>query len=249
MPPSGSTSAAPALDGLLGALHIPPMRRPFLPLLILLLTAAPLHAQGFCSDLSGPELDRCRDDYYASSDAILGIVLRRALEGRTAGEQSRIRQEQTLWLARRTRLSGVTRVRPRPPAAKLDTLIALTEARINELGALALPKAPWLVALFPGGANGADSLAEVLSMRNDAWRFATWEEGWMQAGHTVYAGQDSVGSFHPTTGHGVTILYAGEDGWSVIITSDDVSTLCGMFRGEIDPQNPHLTESGVVACW
>lgn len=225
------------------------MRRPLFLLLLSVLAAAPLHAQGFCSDLSGPELDHCREDYYANADAIMAIVLRRALEGRPAGEQSRIRQEQTLWTARRARLSGVTRARPAPAAQKLDTLIALTEARIGELGALALAKAPWLVGVLPGGANGGDSLAEVLSMRNDVWRFATFEEEWMASGHEVYAGQDSIGGFHPTTGHGVTVLYAGDDGWSVIISSDDVSKLCGMFRGSIDPQNPNLTAEGKIVCW
>ena len=231
-----------------GGRHITRMRR-LLPLLFVLAIAVPLHAQGFCSDLSGPELDSCREDYYANADAILGVVLRRALEGGSRAEQGRIRQEQTAWVARRTRLAGVTRARPRPAAAKLDTLIALTEARIDELGTFALPRAPWLVGLFPGGANGADSLAELLSMRNDVWRFATWEEGWIQAGHSAYAGQDSITSFRPTTGHGVTVLYAGEEGWSAIITSDDVSKLCGMFRGVSDPQNPNLTEEGKVTCW
>jgi len=224
------------------------MRRPIL-LSLLLLSAAPLAAQGFCSDLSGPELDRCREDYYQNADAILTLVLRRALEGRPAAEQGRVRQEQVAWVAKRNRLSGVTRARPHPAVAKLDTLIAITEARIGELGQLALPKAPWLVALFPGGAEGADSLAEVISMRNDAWRFATWEEGWIAAGHKAYAGQDSIGTFRPTTGHGVTVLLANEEGWSAIITSDDLGTLCGMFRGVTDPENPNLTEEGRVICW
>lgn len=223
--------------------------RQVLVLLILALSAAPAAAQGFCSDLSGPELDRCREDYYQSADAILTLVMRRALEGRPPAEQARVRQEQAAWAARRTRLAGVTRARPRPAAAKLDTLITITEARIGELGQLALPSAPWLVALFPGGAEGADSLAEVRSMRNDVWRFATWEEGWIAAGHDAYAGQDSIVSFRPTTGHGVTVLVATEEGWSAIITSDDLGTLCGMFRGEIDPGNPNLTEEGRVLCW
>lgn len=225
------------------------MRRPFLLLSLLCLAPVPLHAQGFCSDLNGTELDRCREDYYANIDAILGIVLRRALEGRPVAEQARIRQEQALWATRRTRISGVTRARPKPAAQKLDTLITLTEARIGELGTQALPRAPWLVGILPGGGNGADSLAEVLSMRNDAWRFATFEEEWMASGHDSYAGQDSIGAFHPTTGHGVTVLYAGDDGWSVIISSDDVTKLCGMFRGSIDPQNPNLTAEGKIVCW
>lgn len=225
------------------------MRRPLLLTILFAATAAPLHAQGFCSDLSGPERDQCREDYYASADAILGIVLRRSLEGRTVAEQGRIRQDQAAWMARRTRLSGVTRARPRPVTAKLDTLIAVTESRINELGTLALPRAPWLVALLPGGADPADSTAELLSMRNDVWRFASWEEEWMAAGHDAYAGQDSLATFHPTTGHGVTVLYAADDGWSVIISSDDVTKLCGMFRGSIDPQNPNLTTEGKVVCW
>src|ERR1043165_5175478 len=37
-----------------------------------------------------------------------------ALEGGSAAEQGRIRQEQAAWVARRARLSGVTRPRPRP---------------------------------------------------------------------------------------------------------------------------------------
>lgn len=224
------------------------MRRP--PLILLLsLCATPLAAQGFCSDLSGPELDRCRQDYYESTDGVLAIVYRRALEGASAAVQSRLRQEQTAWTARRSRLSGVTRQRPRIAPAKFDTLITVTEARINELGGQALARAPWLVAILPGGAAGGDSLAEAISMRNDVWRFASWQEGWLHAGHDEYAGQDSVGSFRPTSGHAVSVLYAGMDGWSAIITSDNGPTLCGMFRGDIEPQDPNLMEEGRVTCW
>ena len=223
------------------------MRR--FPLLLLSLIASPVAAQGFCSDLSGPDLDRCRQDYYQSADAALAIVFRRALEGVTGPGAARLRQEQTAWTARRTRLSGVTRARPAIPAAKYDTLIALTEARINELGGQALIRAPWLVAILPGGAAGGDTLAEAISMRNDVWRFASWQEGWMHAGHTSYAGQDSIGTFRPSTGHAVTVLHAGEDGWSAIITSDTSPALCGMYRGDIESQDPNLIEEGKVTCW
>lgn len=224
------------------------MRR--LPLLLLLsLAAPPVAAQGFCSDLSGPDLDRCRQDYYESADGVLAIVFRRALEGATAAGQTRLRQEQTAWSARRTRLAGTTRQRPRIAATKLDTVIAVTEARINELGGQALTQAPWLVAILPGGAAGGDTLAEALSMRNDVWRFAAWQEAWMHAGHTSYAGQDSIATFRPTTGHAVTVLYAGEDGWSAIVTSDTSPALCGMFRGDIESQDPNLIEEGKVSCW
>ena len=231
------------------------MRR--LPLLLLSLTslslsawlATPLAAQGFCSDLSGPDLDRCRQDYYQSADAALAIVFRRALEGVTGPTAARLRQEQTAWTARRTRLSGVTRARPAIAPAKYDTLIGLTEARINELGGQALTRAPWLVAILPGGAAGGDTLAEAISMRNDVWRFAGWQEAWMHAGHTSYAGQDSIGTFRPTTGHAVTVLYAGEDGWSAIVTSDTSPALCGMYRGDIESQDPNLIEEGKVSCW
>jgi uncharacterized protein YecT (DUF1311 family) len=224
------------------------MRR--LPLLLLFsLAASPVTAQGFCADLSGSDLDRCRQDYYQSADAALAIVFRRALEGASGPSAARLRQEQTAWTARRTRLSGVTRARPAIPAAKYDTLIGLTEARINELGQQALTKAPWLVAILPGGAAGGDTLAEAISMRNDVWRFAGWQEAWMHAGHESYAGQDSIGTFRPTTGHAVTVLYAGEDGWSAIITSDTSPALCGMYRGDIESQDPNLIEEGQVICW
>ena len=219
------------------------------PLLFLLLIASPLAAQGFCSDLSGPDLDRCRQDYYQSADVALAIVYRRALEGATGPGATRLRQEQTVWAARRTRLSGVTRQRPTIAAARYDTLIAVTEARINELGGQALTKAPWLVAILPGGAAGGDTLAEAISMRNDVWRFAGWQEAWINAGHIGYAGQDSIGSFRPTTGHAVTVLYAGEDGWSAIVTSDNSPALCGMYRGDIESQDPNLIEEGRVTCW
>lgn len=211
--------------------------------------ASPLAAQGFCSDLSGPELDRCRQDYYENADAVLGIVYRRALEGLTVPAQSRLRQEQTAWVARRTRLAGVTRARPKPAVTKLDTLVSVTESRINELGPKALERAPWLVGILPGGAAGGDSLAEVISMRNDVWRFASWEEAWVQAGHDGYAGQDSIAEFKPTTGHAITVLFASEDGWSAIVTSDGSSTLCGMYRGDVESQDPNLVEEGKVACW
>ena len=211
--------------------------------------ASNLSAQGFCSDLSGPELDRCRQDYYESADAVLGIVYHRALEGLTPPAQSRLRQEQTAWAARRTRLAGVTRAHPKPAVAKLDTLIGLTESRINELGPKALERSPWLVGILPGGAAGGDSLAEVISMRNDVWRFASWEEAWMQAGHDGYAGQDSIAAFKPTTGHAITVLFASEDGWSAIVTSDGSGTLCGMYRGDVESQDPKLVEEGKVACW
>lgn len=231
------------------------MRR--LPLLLLSLAslalsagvATPVAAQGFCSDLSGPDLDRCRQDYYESADGVLTIVFRRALEGATPAGQTRLRQEQTAWTARRTRLAGTTRQRPRIAVAKFDTLIVVTEARINELGGQALARAPWLVAILPGGAAGGDTLAEAISMRNDVWRFAGWQEAWMHAGHTSYAGQDSIGTFRPTTGHAVTVLYASEDGWSAIVTSDTSPALCGMYRGDIEPQDPNLTEEGKVICW
>ncbi|HWA41299.1 MAG TPA: lysozyme inhibitor LprI family protein [Gemmatimonadales bacterium] len=225
------------------------MRRYWSLLLLLGFGAARAEAQGFCSDLSGPDLDRCREDYYASADAALTIVFRRALEAATPAAQSRLRQEQTAWNARRTRLAGTTRARPRIAVAKYDTLISVTEARINELGGRALASAPWLVAILPGGVAGGDSVAEAISMRNDVWRFAGWQEAWMHAGHTAYAGQDSIGSFRPTTGHAVTVLYAGEDGWSAIITSDTSPALCGMFRGDIDSQDPNLVEEGKVSCW
>lgn len=223
------------------------MRR--LPFLVLSLLATPAAAQGFCSDLSGPDLDRCRQDYYQSADAALTIVYRRALEGAAGPNAARLRQEQTAWAARRTRLSGVTRQRPAIQASRLDTLIGVTEARINELGGQALTRAPWLVAILPGGAAGGDTLAEAISMRNDVWRFASWQEAWIHAGHTVYAGQDSIGGFRPTTGHAVTVLYAGDDGWSAIVTSDTSPALCGMYRGDIEPQDPNLTEEGRVTCW
>ena len=217
--------------------------------LLLLLIASPVAAQGFCSDLSGPDLDRCRQDYYENADAVLGIVYRRALEGLTVPAQSRLRQEQTAWVARRTRLAGVTRARPKPAVTKLDTLISVTESRINELGPKALARAPWLVGILPNGASGADTLADVIAMRNDVWRFASWEEAWVHAGHDGYAGQDSIASFKPTTGHAVTVLFADEDGWSAIVTSDGSSTLCGMFRGDVESQDPNLTEEGKVTCW
>lgn len=216
---------------------------------LLSLVAAPLAAQGFCSDLSGPDLDGCRRDYYQNVDAVLSIVYRRALEGMAAPAQIRLRQEQTAWGARRTRLSGVTRQRPQPAAAKYDTLIAVTEARISELGQAALVKAPWLVGIFPSGATGGDSLAEAVSMRNDVWRFATWQEQWMHTGNEAYAGQDDIRTFRPTTGHAITVLFASADGWSAIVTSDASNTLCGMFRGDIEPQDPNLEEQGVVTCW
>lgn len=217
--------------------------------LLVLLAASPLAAQGFCSDLSGPDLDRCRQDYYESADAVLGIVYRRALEALTPPAQSRLRLEQAAWASRRTRLSGVTRARPRPAASKLDTLISITESRINELGPRALERSPWLVGILPGGTAGGDSLAEVISMRNDVWRFASWEEAWILAGHEGYAGQDSIAGFRPTTGHAITVLSASEDGWSAIVTSDGSSTLCGMFRGDIEPEDPNLVEEGRVTCW
>ncbi|HVX87591.1 MAG TPA: lysozyme inhibitor LprI family protein [Gemmatimonadales bacterium] len=225
------------------------MRRSWILLFLLGFGATRAEAQGFCSDLSGPDLDRCREDYYASADAALTIVLRRALEAVPPAAQTRLRQEQAAWAARRTRLAGTTRARPRIAVTKYDTLIAVTEARINELGGQALARAPWLVAILPGGAAGGDSVAEAISMRNDVWRFAGWQEAWMHAGHTVYAGQDSIGSFRPTTGHAVTVLYAGDDGWSAIVTSDTSPALCGMFRGDIDPQDPNLVEEGKVTCW
>ena len=218
-------------------------------LILLSLLPAPLLAQGFCSDLSGPDLDGCRMDYYQHVDAVLSIVYRRALEGATPAAQTRLRQEQGAWAARRTRLSGVTRQRPRPAAAKFDTLIAVTESRINELGQAAMAKAPWLVGILPGGTAGGDSLAEVISMRNDVWRFASWQEGWMQNEHTAYAGQDDINEFRPTAGHAITVLFAGEEGWSAIVTSDGSGILCGMFRGDIDPQDPNLLEEGKVTCW
>ena len=211
--------------------------------------AAPLAAQGFCSDLSGPDLDRCRQDYYENADAVLGVVYRRAVEGLTPQAQSRLRQEQTAWTARRTRLAGVTRARARPAVTKLDTLISLTESRINELGPKALERAPWLVGILPSGAAGADTLADVISMRNDVWRFASWEEAWVHAGHEAYAGQDSIAAFKPTTGHAITVLFASEDGWSAIVTSDGSGTLCGMFRGDVESQDPNLLEEGRVTCW
>lgn len=217
--------------------------------LLLLLIASPVAAQGFCSDLSGPDLDRCRMDYYENADAVLGIVYRRALEGLPVPAQSRLRQEQTAWAARRTRLAGVTRARPKPAVTKLDTLISATESRINELGPKALARAPWLVGILPSGASGADTLADVISMRNDVWRFASWEEAWVHAGHDGYAGQDSIAAFKPTTGHAVTVLFASEDGWSAIVTSDGSSTLCGMFRGDVESQDPNLVEEGKVTCW
>lgn len=249
------TTRGTDLDARPEPLHIPPMLTPLksavLAVMAILVLALPrpLAAQGFCSDLSGPDLDRCRQDYYESADAILGIVLRRALEGRPPAEASRIRQEHTAWLTRRRRLSGTTQARPRIAAAKYDTLISLTESRINELGMLGMQRAPWLVGLFPSGANGSDSLADVLSMRNDVWRFATWQEGWMQAGNDKYATQDEIGTFRPTTGHAITVLFASEEGWSAIITSDATQTLCGMYRGEVDPQDPNLSEEGKVGCW
>jgi len=217
--------------------------------LLLLLIASPLAAQGFCSDLSGPELDRCRQDYYETADAVLGIVYHRGLEGLTPAAQSRLRQEQTAWTARRTRLAGVTRARPKPAVTKLDTLISVTESRINELGPKALERAPWLVGILPSGTAGGDSLADVILMRNDVWRFASWEEAWIHAGHDGYAVQDSIASFRPTTGHAVTVLFASEDGWSAIVTSDGSSTLCGMYRGDIEAQDPNLVEEGKVLCW
>ncbi len=221
----------------------------FWPSLVLSLVASPLVAQGFCSDLSGPDLDGCRRDYYQNADGVLAIVYRRALEGLAPAAQSRLRQEQAAWVARRIRLSGVTRQRTQPVAARLDTLIGVTEARISELGQAALAKAPWLVGILPGGAAGGDSLAEVISMRNDVWRFASWQEAWMHAGHDDYAGQDDITEFRPTTGHAITVLVASAEGWSAIVTSDASSTLCGMFRGDVDPQDPNLEEEGRVTCW
>jgi uncharacterized protein YecT (DUF1311 family) len=214
-----------------------------------ILSASSLAAQGFCSDLSGPEVDRCRQDYYENADAVLGIVYRRALEGLAAPAQSRLRQEQAAWAARRTRLAGVTRARPKPAPARLDTLIGVTESRINELGPKALERAPWLVGILPNGAAGGDSLADVIAMRNDVWRFASFEESWVHAGHEAYAGQDSITPFRPTTGHAVTVLFASADGWSAIVTSDGSSTLCGMFRGDVEAQDPNLVEEGRVTCW
>ena len=225
------------------------MRRYWTLLLLLGFGATRAEAQGFCADLSGADLDRCRQDYYESADGVLSIIYRRALEAATPAAQTRLRQEQAAWSARRTRLAGTTRQRPRIAAARYDTLIAVTEARINELGGRALAIAPWLVAILPGGAAGGDSLAEAISMRNDVWRFAGWQEAWLQAGHAAYAGQDSIGSFRPTTGHAVTVLYASEDGWSAIVTSDTSPALCGMYRGDIDPLDPNLTEEGKVTCW
>jgi uncharacterized protein YecT (DUF1311 family) len=219
------------------------------PSLLLSLIASPLIAQGFCSDLSGPDLDGCRRDYYQNADGVLSIVYRRALEGMTAPQQSRLRQEQTAWAARRTRLAATTRARPQPAAAKLDTLIAVTEARITELGGAALAKAPWLVGILPNGASGGDSLAEAISMRNDVWRFAGWQEAWVHAGNESYAGQDQIGSFRPTTGHAITVLFASVGGWSAIVTSDASNTLCGMFRGDIEEKDPNLVEEGKVTCW
>ena len=54
-----------------------PMRRPLCFVFLLLLAAwapRPLAAQGFCADLSGPDLDRCREDYYENANAVLAVV-------------------------------------------------------------------------------------------------------------------------------------------------------------------------------
>jgi uncharacterized protein YecT (DUF1311 family) len=222
--------------------------RPLLPLAIVLFSS-PLVGQGFCSDLSGPDLDGCRRDYYQNADGVLSIVYRRALEGMAAPQQARLRQEQTAWTARRTRLAATTRARPQPAATRLDTLIAVTEARITELGSAAMAKAPWLIGILPSGASGGDSLAEAISMRNDVWRFAGWQEAWVHAGHESYAGQDDIRTFRPTTGHAITVLFASGSGWSAIVTSDASNTLCGMFRGDIEEKDPNLVEEGRVTCW
>ena len=100
-----------------------------LTLVLSLLAVSPLavSAQGFCSDLSGPDLDRCRVDYHANLDGVMAIVLRRALEGKPAALQGRIRQEQAAWVTARNRAGGITPQRRTPPAARMDTVIKLTD--------------------------------------------------------------------------------------------------------------------------
>jgi hypothetical protein len=214
------------------------------------LPTGPLAAQGFCSDLSGPDLDRCRVDYHANLDGVMAIVLRRALEGKPTALQSRIRQEQAAWVSARNRAGGITPQRRTPTAARMDTVIKLTESRITELGQQALGTAPWLIGLLLGGGGSpTDSVTDVIAMRNDLWRFAAWQEGWIQGGEPEYAKQGQIGSFRPTTGHAISVLHASEGGWSAIVTSDLSNAICGMFRGQVESGDQNLEVEGRVTCW